>query len=96
MCTTYKHKYTHIMHLHYKKDSPNLHSRIIKSLRPMHLSAVPTRVSDGVHAGICLPLLHVHARVSVCCLCAQETLLCKRFFVTARCSGSVYVMGEGG
>lgn len=38
----------------------------------------------------------VAALASVCCSCARETLLRKRFFVTARCSGSVYAMGGGG
>lgn len=37
-----------------------------------------------------------HCRACVCYLRAWETLLCKRFFVTARCSGGVFGGGGGG
>ncbi len=62
----------------------------------MQSSVVPIRVPDGTHADVSMQLLHADAPVSVRCLCARETLLCERFIVTARCSGSVYVMGGGG
>lgn len=61
----------------------------------MQSSVVPITVSDGVRTDVCLLLLHVGALVSVCVLCARQTPLGKRFFETARCSDSVYVMGEG-
>lgn len=91
--------YKHVMHLHCEMDPPNLHSTArnnqAKSPSAMQLSVVPIKVSHDAHAAVMCRTARAHACKCVCYLCAWETFLCKRFFVTAQCSGSAYVMGEG-